>query len=365
MTLGSDAREFDRGRGAMHCRRARGVARRVEGVGVLAALVMAGALALSPEVGAQAQAPRDEATRLAARQLAQEGLELLQEERYAEAQDKLQRAYEIVPAPTVALLEGRALEGMGKLIEAAERFERVRRTELEADSPEAFERASKEADADLKRIRPLIPQITLMLEGIGHQTPGFELRVDGVLVPAALLGAKRPVNPGDHEIVAILDGKVAERRTVSIEAGQHQRVLIDLSKPKEAPEKKPEPAPVETEEPTEFPYRPAAYGSFALGGAGIMTGVVSLVIMLKTQSTLDDNCTQQGSEHVCPPAYEDDLSRFRTARTLTTVGFVVGAVGLGAGVTLLHLEPDRPEQASAPAVSAWVGLGSVGVSGRF
>jgi hypothetical protein len=326
---------------------------------------MAGALALSPDAGAQAQAPRDEATRLAARQLAQEGLELLQAEKYAEAQDRLQRAYEIVPAPTVALLEGRALEGMGKLIEAAERFERVRRTELEADSPEAFERASKEADADLKRIRPLIPQITLMLEGIGHQTPGFELRIDGVLVPAALLGAKRPVNPGEHEVVAILDGTVAQRKTFSIEAGQHERVLIDLSKPDEPPPKRPKPEPVEPDEPSDFPYRPAAYGSFALGGAGIMTGVVSLVIMLKTQSTLDENCTPQGSGHLCPEAYEDDLSRFRTARTLTTVGFIVGAVGLGAGFTLLHLEPAAPEQAPPPAVSAWVGLGSAGVSGTF
>ena len=331
----------------------------------MAALLMAGALTLSPEAGAQAKAPHDEATRLAARQLAQEGLELLQAEKYAEAQDKLERAYEIVPAPTVALLEGRALEGMGKLIEAAERFERVRRTELEADSPEAFERASKEADADLKRIRPLIPQVTLMLEGIGAQTPGFELRVDGVLVPPALLGAKRPVNPGEHEVVAILDGKVAQKKTFSIEAGQHERVLVDLSKPESAPEEKPAPPPVEPDERSDFPYRPAAYGSFALGGAGIMTGVVSLVIMYKTQSTLDENCRQEGSGHVCPPAYEDDLSRYRTARTLTTVGFIVGAVGLGAGVTFLHLEPGAPDEATSPAVSAWVGLGSVGVSGTF
>ncbi len=365
MTLGSDARELDRGRGVKHRRRAPGIAKRANGVRVLTALVMAGALALSPAVAAQTEAPRDEATRLAARQLAQEGLELLQAGKFAEAQDKLQRAYEIVPAPTVALLEGRALEGMGKLIEAAERFERVRRTELEADSPDAFERASKEAEADLKRIRPLIPQITLMLEGIGHQTPGFELRVDGVLVPAALLGAKRPVNPGEHEVVAILDGKVVQTKTISIQAGQHEPVLIDLSKPEQGPEQKPEPPPVEPDEPSDFPYRPAAYGSFAVGGAGIMTGVVSLVIMLKTQSTLDENCTPEGSGHVCPPAYEDDLDRFRMARTLTTVGFVVGAVGLGAGVTLLHLEPEAPGPAKAPAVSAWVGPGSVGISGTF
>jgi hypothetical protein len=328
-------------------------------------LCVAAVLATGSAAAADDKAPRDEATRLAARQLAQEGLELLQAEKFAEAQDKLQRAYEIVPAPTVALLEGRALEGLGKLIEAAERFERVRHTKLEADSPEAFERASKEAAADLKRIRPLIPQITLMLEGIGHETPGFELRVDGVLVPPALLGAKRPVNPGEHEIVAILDGKVAKKQTVTLEPGQHERVLIDLSRPEPEPGPTPKPQPLEPDEPDDFPYRPAAYGSFALGGAGIMTGVVSLVIMLKTQSTLDENCTRRGSEHVCAPEYEDDLSRFRIARTLTTVGFIVGAVGLGAGVTLLHLEPDSPDQPPPATVSAWVGMGSVGLKGTF
>jgi hypothetical protein len=185
--------------------------------GWLRATLTAAALAavLVQPAAAQAEPQPDEATVMAARELAREGLELLQAGKYAEAQDRLHRAYAIVPAPTVLLLEGRALEGMGKLVEAAERYQQVKRTKLNDDAPEAYGRAVKEAEGDLRRVQPLIPSITIMLEGIGHATPGFEIRVDGVKFPAPLLGAKRPANPGQHEVLAIMDGKVVQRHAVA------------------------------------------------------------------------------------------------------------------------------------------------------
>jgi hypothetical protein len=53
-------------------------------------------------------------------------------------------------------------------------------------------------------------------------------------------------------------------------------------------------------------------------------------------------------------------------KTLSIVGFVVGGAGIGAGVALYVLSMD--EQGSAknePSVTPYVGLGEVGLTGRF
>jgi len=55
--------------------------------------------------------------------MAKEGIARLNEGKFQEAYDLLHRAYQIVPAPTVALLRGRALERLDKLVEAAESYE--------------------------------------------------------------------------------------------------------------------------------------------------------------------------------------------------------------------------------------------------
>lgn len=102
--------------------------------------------------------------------------------------------------------------------------------------------------------------------------------------------------------------------------------------------------------------------SFGLGAVGMVGGGVFGVIASRRKSQLDDACPTHGT---CPPALASDIASMRTMAGLSTLGFVVGAVGLGAGAVLL-LSTDRPEAvARGPSARAWVGLGSVGVAGEF
>jgi hypothetical protein len=50
--------------------------------------------------------------------------------------------------------------------------------------------------------------------------------------------------------------------------------------------------------------------------------------------------------------------------TISTVGFIVGLVGAGAGVVLLVTAP-KAQTTSAASVSPYIGVGSAGVAGRF
>ena len=59
----------------------------------------------------------------------------------------------------------------------------------------------------------------------------------------------------------------------------------------------------------------------------------------------------------------DDVDAFRSLRTVSTVGYVIGAIGVGAGVTLWLTAPKPAEKTAR--VGAWVGPSSAGLRGAF
>ena len=76
------------------------------------------------------------------------------------------------------------------------------------------------------------------------------------------------------------------------------------------------------------------------------------------KSDLEDNgCV----DHHCYTDQSDDIDSYHSLRTLSTVGFIVGVVGTGAGLTLLLTAP----KSSGPELHGWVSPGLVGVRGRL
>ncbi|HEY4159182.1 MAG TPA: tetratricopeptide repeat protein, partial [Polyangiaceae bacterium] len=64
----------------------------------------------------------DDATRSAARNLASAGVQAYQANDYPAARDKLERAYQVLRAPSLGLWSARALVKVGALVEAGERY---------------------------------------------------------------------------------------------------------------------------------------------------------------------------------------------------------------------------------------------------
>ena len=79
----------------------------------------------------------------------------------------------------------------------------------------------------------------------------------------------------------------------------------------------------------------------------------------------------------CDPSYEGDADSAATLGNVSTVGFVIGGLGVGAGVVLLVLRSgsdtaEAPVASSRlrgpfarPTVEPVVGLGAAGLRGRF
>src|SRR5205823_5826961 len=69
-----------------------------------------------------------------------------------------------------------------------------------------------------------------------------------------------------------------------------------------------------------------AFAGFGLGVLGLATGgVAGLLAISKKTDTTERYC--DGSS--CPPAADHGLSSARTFATVSTIGFIAGAVGLG------------------------------------
>jgi hypothetical protein len=320
-------------------------------------LVFAALMARGPSAHAE-----DEATRQAARDLAQEGVDLLRRGKLEEAQERLHKAYELFPAPTIALYEGQALEKLGRLVEAAERYQAAKLSELPADANSALRNAVDEAAREVQRLAPLIPKLTVEVEGVAPSTPGLEVRVDAEPLPLAMLGVRRPIDPGEHEVSVALGGTIQQTRKVTLAAGGAERVVLRVAPGRPTPVAMPSAGPVDTgPKPSRSMQRTWGFVSLGVGGAGLVTGIVSGAVMLGKDSTLERHCPNNS----CPPAYQGDLDTFTTARTVSFIGYGVGIAGLGAGALLLLTAPREPRKAARATITPFIGPAAGGVTGTF
>jgi hypothetical protein len=316
---------------------------------------------------ALAAEPVDDSTRNAARNLAEQGREAFDKTDYERSRDLFHRAYELVKAPTLALYEARSLAKLGRLVEAEEAYLRAIRTPLRADSPEAFRKAVHDAEAEELQLEPRVPKLVVVLTGPGAKAPELGVTLDGQRVKSALLGVEMPVDPGNHQLEAQVPGAAASRTPFTIAEREHKTVELRVDAPASASVVAAAPAKTTADlrSPPEPPrsswQRPTAFAVGGLGVVGLGTGVITGLMATSHHTKAGEQCPNHAC--VAGSAGEDELNSFRTLRTVSTVGYVVGAVGLAAGVTLLLTAPsERPGRAS---VGVWMNASSAGLLGAF
>jgi hypothetical protein len=112
------------------------------------------------------------------------------------------------------------------------------------------------------------------------------------------------------------------------------------------------------------------YVAFGAGAAGLVTGAVTGILALGVRSDIEAECPNLE----CAPANPAQLAYFESQRdkyhllgTVSGIGFVVGIAGAAAGTALLVMQPkDAAKTSSARTeLTPYIGLGSLGVSGRF
>jgi hypothetical protein len=265
--------------------------------------------------------------RSAARTMLLDGYKRLEAGDAKRALELFRSADGVMNVPTTRLAVAQALERLGQLVEARAALEQIESMPKRPDDPAAFVKARADAHAKLADLAKRIPEIAF---------EGGDVTIDGA-------AAKSPqhVNPGAH--VVALGGR---EEHVIVAEGEHKVVRFGATTPL------PLPAPPPAEETTHMsPLVWIGFGVAVVGaGVGTFTGI-------SAKSKKDDALATYCNGNKCPPAADSDLDSASTLATVSTISFVVAAVGAGVGIYGL-LNPTR-------TTAVVVGPSSVAVRAQF
>ncbi len=314
--------------------------------GLALGLLWAGAALADPS-------PADRAT---ARSLAGEGYQALQDKDYATAADRFSRADALVHAPTLMIDWARSLVGLGKLVEAQERYEQIVRDGVDAKAPRSWHRALADAYTELAELKPRLGWLTISVTGSSQPN----VTIDDAPVPVAAIGIRRAVNPGSLTVHVQAEGFLPQTKKLELAEGATSAIDFSLA-PAPVTESPHEPAPLAPppEKPRDFT---PAYVAFAAGGVGLVVGGVAGTLALNKRSELKKVCIDEG----CPGSRASDISTYHVLGTTSGVGFAVGVAGVGAGLGLWLLNRHSASPAKqGSVVYPYFGLNSIGAVGRF
>jgi hypothetical protein len=301
------------------------------------------------------------ADRATARALAGEGYQALQDKDYATATDRFSRADALVHAPTLMIDWARSLVGLGKLVEAQERYEQIVREGVDAKAPKSWHRALADAGTELGQLKPRLAWITISVSG----SDDAHVTIDGVPVPLAAIGVRRAVNPGTLQVRVQAKGFLTQKRTVELREGGEDTVAFrlepDLDAQKPVPVKAPPPTPpVRIERPDPLPM----YVAFGVSAAGLAVGAISGGLFLAKRSDLMGVCDPNRN---CQSSQTEAVNQYYTYGTVSGIGFAVAVAGAGTGAALwlLNRNPSPAAAVQGVAVRPYIGLGNVGAVGSF
>jgi hypothetical protein len=305
---------------------------------------LAGALLLSCLLGtAVARAQPTAVQKETARELMAEARELREHGDLEAALTRFGAADSLMGVPTTGFEVAATQAQLGRLIESRETLRRVLALPKNPDDPEPFNDARSKARVLDQQLFARMGSLRFAIRGVAPDAE-LEVTVDGESVPNAALSLPLRVNPGHRVIVARANGRELERE---VDAAEGQTSAVELAfsgdavptvsgSPEQAPVRS---APLTTTPAPDRKRLPAlAYVGGGVGLAGIVVGSITGISAISHKNDAKRACLG-GS---CPPSTWSDLDSARAMATVSTVSFVVGAVGIVVGAGALLLGGDEP-----------------------
>jgi hypothetical protein len=319
---------------------------------VLAHLVASAVMAAAAQAPAQPKADPSKSER--AQALFDSALKLMDARDFAHACPLLEQSEQLDPGMGTRFRLAECYEGVGRLASAWTLFNDVADAAKWAQSPERERVARQRAVA----LEPRLSKATVEVPaGLGVLI-GLEIRWDNKVLSRDRWGVPRPVDPGEHKVEAVAKGKKPWEQAVKIDrpgATAEVKLPEDLEDaPSEAeppPVAKPkEPLPEPEPEPSGPTFwstqRIAAVAAAGAGGIGLLVGIGFGASAASDWDEAQKRCT--GGEHDrCTPAGVALAEDASSSAAISTVGFLIGVAGLGAGAYLWFTAP--PPEAGAPA----------------
>jgi hypothetical protein len=321
--------------------------------------------------------------RAAARDAANDGLAAYNAGHYEQAIDSVSHAEQLVHAPTHILIMARSQAKLGRLVAARESYVKLTREVLAPNAPKPFVAAQAAGQEELAAVEERLPTVVVTLQGATPAEASVDM--DGTKLPAAMIGIRLPVDPGQHVFKASTATAQSEPVTVTLAEAATQTVLLalqphDVSVPGAGPLAPSVgvggPLAAASNKSTTHPMRIASYVSLGVGALGVGFGTALLLKSASTRHKADtayDACKAAAAGGKCsdPGSVSAIESQDKDADGQHNLGLgalVVGGVGVVTGVTLLILDlrnTHTTEQAAAPRLVPLIGLRSFALAGTF
>lgn len=310
---------------------------------------MLSSLLLTPGLGVAAPTKKEVAE---AQKADREGQRLEKKKKFEDARDSYQKALEIHDTPETRIRLAHAEQELGHLMEAADHL----RTVLDAKKISFASRTK--AKNQLAKLEKRIPTITLDLP----KAFSGKVWVDDEEVSPDSLSTPLEVNPGSHTVRAEASGYKEFSETVELKEKDKKNLTVTLTEapPEEAPIAPVDEAPKDKK--SSGGGNALAWVSIGVGVVGVGVGTFFALKSRSTKSDLDDRCR----DNVCSEQDRELYDKGKSQANVATVGFAVGAVGIGLGtVLLLTGGKGKAKAETGKHVTPVIGPGNVGLHGVF
>ncbi len=339
-------------------------------------IVLFGVAALLYAPGARAQGT--EADKAAARELAKDAAQAFSDGKYQIAVDKFTKADQLFHAPTLVLGVARAYAALGKYVEAKEAYNRVILEKLPPNPSDQFVQAVSDAKSEIAGMDAKIGWGTINVAAPDNALPqGLQATLDQDDLKQASFGVKRPINPGQHELVITAPGfKTIDRR---FDVKPHADVKVDVLLERLAPGTPPPPPPPppgngagtgtatplggDTGSSKGSVQRILGFVGIGVGGGLLVMGAVTGGLALSKHGQLKDLCPTGDCAGV--PDAQSKIDSYELMGTLSTVGFAAGGALAVAGVVVLVTAPKPTADKASLPLEIGVGPASVRATLRF
>lgn len=302
------------------------------------ALLLLGALLLPASARAQSDPEAAEALFLA-------GRDLMEKKDYAAACPKFAESDRLDPSSGARINLADCEEKLGHVASAWRHWQEA--IELIPAGDTRLPGVNKrKADVEKR-----VPRLTLKAS-IALPAETTVLR-DGLAVGLGALEVALPIDPGEHAIVVRAPGYKDWKESVTLKEGERKDFQLKLG------EKEVAPVPLVTKNSVVRDAPPSAigkivgFGLLGVGGAGLVLGGITGIVAIDKKSAVEKGCFPVGT---CTPAGADAASAGRTFAVVSTVSFIVGAIAIAGGVTLVLMAPKAKKN---------IGIGPGFVEGTF
>jgi hypothetical protein len=269
----------------------------------------------------------------------------------------------IMHVPTTGIEVARTQIALGMLLEARETLGRILRSPVKPNEPAPFTAARKAADALNAELAPRIPAIQVVIQ---HADQGqAQISIDNEQIPPAASSVPRKVNPGAH-VVLVKVGSAEKQVDVTVAERETKTVTVDFADVVSAE------TPARQQPGRYVLPKILMFGGVGLGAVGIGVGTVTGLMSISKTNDLQKECP----DNQCPRGYQSRIDQATELGNISTVAFVVGGVGLAAGVVGVILSNSekkapptpaakRPSPSAPEHVRAVLGPSYVGLAGAF